>query len=198
MRSGIYMIRHKTSHRLYVGSAVDIDRRWSVHLCELRKGTHHSYLLQHAWNRFGEDAFEWLTIEHLVNVNQLLDREQYWLDHYQSYLKRFGYNICKVAGSQLGRKRSEMTKLIQSQVAKERNADPVYNKMISDRCKAQWQDPEFVAAVERGRPKINPNKGKPMSEAQKQILREKALLRREQMVAAAKKSVLVRGYKLRG
>lgn len=196
MRSGVYAIRNKISHRMYIGSAVDIKNRWSVHLCVLIAGTHHSFRLQKSWDKFGENTFEWIVLE-LCDKPQLLEREQYYLDLHQTYLKQYGYNILRTAGSNFGKKASTATKRKLSEAAKKRNADPVYNKMISDRCKAQWQDPEFRAVALASRPTINPNKGKPMPEAQKQLLRELALARREQMVEAARKSVLARGMKLK-
>ena len=198
MAAGIYAIKHTSSGKLYVGSATDIFKRWTVHKSNLALGKHHSHRLQTAWDQSGPDSFQWLVLELVEDLSNLVAKEQQWLDHYQSYKPSLGYNILPVAGSHLGAKRSICTRLKQSKAAKERNAEPAYNKMISDRCRRQWQDPEFRELVEKGRPKVNPNKGKPMSEAQKQLLRESALARRSQMVEAAKKSVLARGFKLKG
>jgi inactivated superfamily I helicase len=114
------------------------------------------------------------------------------MDLYQSYEKRFGYNILPKAGSHLGAKRSLETKKSMSLIAKERNARPEYNKMISDRCKRQHESGALNITPESQAKAGRTNKGRKMSEEQKQKLRETALANREKRVAAAKASVEAR------
>ncbi len=57
MICGVYQIRNVLDGELYVGSAVETDRRWDFHLYQLRKGIHTSQRLQEAWNRDGEESF---------------------------------------------------------------------------------------------------------------------------------------------
>ena len=72
---------------------------------------HHSDYLQNAWNKYGEDGFRFEIIEECEAIKEvLLEREQYWLDFYQSYIRENGYNICAKAGNTMGRKASEETK----------------------------------------------------------------------------------------
>lgn len=105
MVSGIYKITNTTNGKVYVGSAVNFDTRWKEHIRELRKGTHHSSALQNAWNKYGEEKFEFSIIEECERTRKvLLGREQYWMDTLESVAK--GYNIAKTAGSQLGMKQS--------------------------------------------------------------------------------------------
>ncbi len=105
MASGIYKITNTINGKVYVGSAVNFDTRWKEHIRELRKGTHHSSALQNAWNKYGEDNFEFSIIEECERTRKvLLGREQYWMDTLDSVAK--GYNIAKTAGSQLGMKMS--------------------------------------------------------------------------------------------
>ena len=105
MASGIYKITNTTNGKVYVGSAVNFDTRWKEHARELRKGTHHSSALQNAWNKYGEENFEFSIIEECERTRKvLLGREQYWMDTLDSVAK--GYNIAKTAGSQLGMKQS--------------------------------------------------------------------------------------------
>lgn len=40
MRSGVYAITHLDSARVYIGSSVNVPRRWSSHRRDLRRGTH--------------------------------------------------------------------------------------------------------------------------------------------------------------
>ena len=105
MASGIYKITNITNGKVYVGSAVNFDTRWKEHIRELRKGTHHSSALQNAWDKYGEEKFEFSIIEECERTRKvLLGREQYWMDTLESVAK--GYNIAKTAGSQLGMKQS--------------------------------------------------------------------------------------------
>lgn len=39
---GIYMIRNKTTNKVYIGQSTDISLRWKDHKSLLNKGTHHN------------------------------------------------------------------------------------------------------------------------------------------------------------
>jgi group I intron endonuclease len=56
-QSGIYQILHVPSGKLYLGSAADIHQRWRVHRGLLRKGSHHSRILQRGWDKYGAQQF---------------------------------------------------------------------------------------------------------------------------------------------
>jgi group I intron endonuclease len=109
MKSGIYLIKNTINNKVYVGSAVNIDRRWSQHKHYLKEGKHHSEHLQKAWDKYGEQNFTFDIIEEVSNPEHLLAYEQVYLDYYKSYEGDRGYNICKVAGSSLGMKHTEET-----------------------------------------------------------------------------------------
>lgn len=106
MNTGIYAIRHVASGKLYVGSALSFAARWRVHRCLLRKGAHHSPLLQAAWNKYGEGSF---TFEKLLvcGPDMLLTYEQTLIDGYKAADRRFGFNARPMASSNLGMKLSE-------------------------------------------------------------------------------------------
>lgn len=99
--SGIYQIRNLVNGNLYIGSARDIHKRWAIHRCQLNKNKHHSKYLQHSWNKYGSDCFEFSVIE-VCHILALVFREQYYIDLYQPV-----YNIAKTAGNTLGTKRSD-------------------------------------------------------------------------------------------
>jgi len=106
MNTGVYIIEHIASGKKYVGSASrSFYGRWHSHRSSLRKGTHHSVLLQRAWDKYGDDAFVFRIIEpclpeHATGV------EQVFIDWYKSTDPELGYNICHIAGSSLGLKRT--------------------------------------------------------------------------------------------
>jgi group I intron endonuclease len=115
MKSGIYLIKNITNNKVYIGSAINIPKRWSQHKKLLKEGKHHSKHLQSAWNIYGEQSFIFEIIEQVLNADHLISYEQVYLDYYKSYEDEKGYNIYKTAGSPYGIKRSEETKKKMSQ-----------------------------------------------------------------------------------
>lgn len=92
MSQGIYEIVNKIDGKRYVGSSIDIDRRWRDHRRYLNKGCHNSIYLQRAWDKYGYEQFEFVLIEKCEKI-VLTEREQYFLDTLNPE-----YNLCKVAG----------------------------------------------------------------------------------------------------
>jgi group I intron endonuclease len=96
---GIYEILNRENGKFYIGSSVNIPKRWKRHLNELNNGCHGNDHLQRAWNKYGPEAFDFSIIEKVDKRATLLDREQHWLDHTKSYEYEIGYNICPQAHS---------------------------------------------------------------------------------------------------
>lgn len=115
----IYKITNKINDKCYIGSAVNLTDRWRKHIKTLEGGNHHSIKLQRAWNKYGKDNFIFEIIDATDCKKRLIPDEQYWIDAFSSSSNE-GYNICPTAGSQLGFKHSEKTKLRISQVQKGR------------------------------------------------------------------------------
>jgi group I intron endonuclease len=53
----VYAIRNTVNNRAYIGSTSNYKSRWHTHRSTLRRGVHHSFILQKAWNKYGEAAF---------------------------------------------------------------------------------------------------------------------------------------------
>lgn len=96
--SGVYQIRCKSNNKIYIGSAIDIRTRCEQHRRSLRRGDHSNQHLQAAWNKFGEDNFEYAVLE-ITDKDVRVGQEQYWLDLKQSYKRENGFNIFDTAGS---------------------------------------------------------------------------------------------------
>jgi len=105
MTSGIYKITNTVNGKFYIGSSQDIERRWRDHRSTLNHNKHHTAHLQSAWNKYGEESFSF-SIIFRCQPDELLDYEQ----AYFSELKP-QYNHGFIAGSSLGIKRSEASKL---------------------------------------------------------------------------------------
>ena len=72
---GIYIITNMVTAETYIGSSVDIARRWSDHRRELKTNRHKNALLQAAYDRDGLNVFHLGVLEHVEQVEQLLCRE---------------------------------------------------------------------------------------------------------------------------
>lgn len=100
--TGIYSITNRINGKKYVGSAVDIRRRWREHKHLLCENKHHSLHLQSAWNLYREESFIFEVLERVEDKNDLVKIEQYYLDWMQTYFRENGYNVCIEAKSRLG------------------------------------------------------------------------------------------------
>ena len=92
----IYAIHHIPTSRRYIGSSVSYRSRRGNHKGMLRGNYHHSRRLQDAWNEFGEDEFEFYVVEEVAGSNALLEREQFWIDFFDS--AGCGFNMLPKAG----------------------------------------------------------------------------------------------------
>lgn len=110
LESGIYKITNLTNNNIYIGSASNYDKRRGTHISLLRKGNHKNPYLQNAFNKYSEKSFIFELMEKVEDISNLLKREQFWIDFYKSYEKGIGYNISRIAGSNLGNKMSKEAK----------------------------------------------------------------------------------------
>ena len=101
----IYKIRNLINGKIYVGSALDYDKRKRSHKNDLLSGRHTNAHLQRSWDKNGKNSFVFEIIEKVIDKDKLIEREQ-------RYLKNLNpeYNMCKIAGSVLGYKHTEETK----------------------------------------------------------------------------------------
>lgn len=99
MKSGIYKITNIITNQFYIGSAVILERRRNTHFYSLIRNDHDNSKLQNAFNKYGEENFVFEILEEIEDKTKLIEREQYYLDTLKPH-----YNICKIAGSTLGRK----------------------------------------------------------------------------------------------
>ena len=94
---GIYEIKNALNNHRYIGSSIDIEKRWGEHLRELNGNYHYNVYLQNAWNKYGENKFEFNVLEECESVkNVILFIEQKYLDSNPEY------NMCKIAGNTMG------------------------------------------------------------------------------------------------
>lgn len=95
--TGIYSITNLVNNKKYIGQAVDIESRWKDHIRELKKGTHHNYPLQNAWNKYGMNNFSF-TVLYECGIEELNMLEIEYIEKYKTFMHRQdedvrGYNL---------------------------------------------------------------------------------------------------------
>jgi group I intron endonuclease len=128
MTSGIYEIVNTTNGKRYVGSAINLDRRWKAHCYNLSRGKHINIHLQRSWKKSGEKSFRFSVIE-LCEKSRLIEREQIHIDS-----SRPEFNICPTAGSTLGAPRAPHSAKTRAKIGKASRkiwADPDFRKRFS-------------------------------------------------------------------
>ena len=84
---GIYAIKNKINNKIYIGRSTDIQRRWTTHLRDARKGS--LCKIHIAMRKLGIENFYLEVIEE-CSVNNLNEKEQFYIDKFDSWQN--GYN----------------------------------------------------------------------------------------------------------
>ena len=147
--SGIYIIKNTINDKVYIGSAVCLKQRFIGHKNQFKKQAH-SVRFQNFVNKYGFNTLIFEVIEYVNDKGKLIEREQYWIDYYESWKSKKGFNICKIAGSTLG------LKMPMSHI------DSCINRMKGNtyRQGGKWSEKEKIEIGERSREmwKNNPEK----------------------------------------
>lgn len=91
MTCGIYKITRKDTGQMYVGLSEDIENRYHQHA---NGNNIKSSRIDRAMVKYRADKFDLEIIEELPNDRALLmEREAYWVAHYNTYEDDFHYNL---------------------------------------------------------------------------------------------------------
>jgi group I intron endonuclease len=152
MESAIYAIVNSKTSDMYVGSSVDVLQRWQRHARDLRNNVHFCQHLQNAYNKYGSIAFDWEIIEFVDRKEDLIPREQIWIDFF-----RPSYNKRSIANSCLGLKRSPESreKMRQAQLGKKQSPEAIAKRAATLRGKPR--SPEVRAKISAGHIGIKPS-----------------------------------------
>lgn len=156
----------KTGKR-YIGSSLNGIQRSKEHIGSLNRGRHHNRHFQNSWNKHGADQFVWELIEECAEED-LLVREQFWVNHYRSAEPEFGFNIAypyrqpipsarmseshkAYWGSLTDGEKAERVRYLGTEelqaLASAGKREETARKRASDQMKVQWQDPEFYELI---------------------------------------------------
>lgn len=138
-KTGIYQITNLLTQKIYIGSCVNSRKRWNCHKYLANKNKHGSITFQRSWTLHGEEAFRFDIIE-TCEKEKLIEREQYWLDKLAPCNPDMGYNICKIAGSTLGKKHTKETteKLRLMSIGKTQSKETVNKRILNVRKLDKW------------------------------------------------------------
>jgi group I intron endonuclease len=146
---GIYAFQNKNDGKVYIGSSKKLADRIRSHINMLKSGTHHSPHFQYAWNNYGPEMFNLIILEIVNEPDSLVTREQYWINLYQSYNCKYGYNIAPTAGNTLGVKMSEQAKQKMSNVRKGRKFSEEHKQKISIALKGRQFKQESIEKMRK-------------------------------------------------
>lgn len=89
-KSGIYKITIN-DYYIYIGQSVDVKRRWSSHLNELKQNKHYNKKFQSVFNKYS-DKIKYEVVEY-CDVDKLDEREMYWISYYGTSNTNHGLNM---------------------------------------------------------------------------------------------------------
>lgn len=95
MGCGIYKITNIINQKTYIGSSIEIKVRMMKHKYMLKSNTHYNNHLQNSFNEYGENNFEFEIIEE-CSLDELIVRENYFINKYKSNDFNSGYNLATV------------------------------------------------------------------------------------------------------
>lgn len=132
MTCGIYMIQNKLNNKMYIGQAVDIERRWGDHRRGLRGGYHDNKHLQNSWKRDGEENFEFTFLLECEESN-LNMYEEYYIFELMTYDPRVGYN--KNYGGKSGRPTKETKRKLSESTKGKHHSEETKRKISKNNSK---------------------------------------------------------------
>jgi group I intron endonuclease len=87
----IYKISNHVNHKIYIGcSSKSVEERFRFHF---RQRKRNKTVLARAINKHGFDKFYVELIEICSTKEKMLEREIYWIAHYESNNRSNGYNM---------------------------------------------------------------------------------------------------------
>jgi group I intron endonuclease len=129
----IYKITNKLDNKFYIGSTTNLIKRYYTHINHIRTSKNSCVKLIRAVNKYGEENFKFEII-HECSIEEVLKVEQKCIDNLKPH-----YNIAKIAGSNLGIKRTEEVKFRKSISQKDNWKDESYRTKHLENLSKNWK-----------------------------------------------------------
>ncbi len=102
----IYKITNTSDNKIYIGQTIQQNpkMRWYSHLAEARNGTRSH--LYNSIRKYGVEIFTWEVIDSAVSIDELNDKEQYWLEQYKK--SHTVYNVRDAGNNKLHSNESKL------------------------------------------------------------------------------------------
>jgi len=108
-KCGVYQIKSNINGKLYIGSSVNLKRRWKEHFSSLANNKHYNSHLQNHYNKYGK-ADLIFTVLIICKKEKVIQAEQYYID-----LLFPKFNIILTAGDNTCR---DITKTTREKISK--------------------------------------------------------------------------------
>lgn len=145
MATGIYKIQNLINGHVYIGQAVNINRRWTDEKRDAFNPNDkaYNYPISRAFRKYGIENFSFEIIEE-CEVSNLNERERYWVTHYNSFFE--GYN--QTLGGDGGHISDKKPKDYIIGIIKDLQETDMYHQEIADK----WNvSREMVQGINTGR-----------------------------------------------
>ena len=146
----IYKILNKVNNKIYIGQTVrSLNERINEHKSNFKINKSNNQYLLNAFNKYGWENFEFIIVDNVETIEDLNEKEIYYINLYKSNDRNFGYNIAgggknsipnsetliKMSKSHLGTKQSDIW--IENKTAKAGSEDAKkYGKIKTEEEKA--------------------------------------------------------------
>ena len=173
-RMGVYRLTNIANGKNYVGGTTKLLHRKDQHFSDLRHFRHRDRDLQSDYNRYGRSWFEFIVLEFVENVDDLIPAEQRWIDRLKPE-----YNQDLVAGFHIGDYiRTPEAKKKRHETMTGRKWSPERRAKMEEYLRQRWtgcSNPSKRSFSDERRKKMseimmgekNPNYGKPFSDERK-------------------------------
>lgn len=189
---GIYQIQSKINPtRIYVGSTINLNKRWRRHVSLLKRGSHPNNKLQHHYNKYGEEDLVFSILLGCEN-KELIDKEQFFIDSLRPWFNlrphansNFGIKFSteakqNMSKAHIGNKWTESQRVKMIKILTGRPMSEKARKLLEERNKVMRNSPETREKISKAQ------LGKKLSAEHKEKLRQ-AGFRRVQTDEAKRK-----------
>lgn len=128
----IYKATNKINGKVYIGQTTNsLEHRKNQHLRETNSRRKDYGIFHDAIKEYGFDAFTFQAIDTAESLDELDEKERYWISYYKSDNFKYGYN--QDSGGRKGGTKSDKTK-----------------RLIGDTTLEKWKNPETARRMRDG------------------------------------------------